>query len=113
MCSQKEAISILRKATERYNILFPGTLKESYLYGSYARGEYTSESDVDILFSADILPEEICRYRDGLAKISSDLSLDHDITVSLTIKPADQFNRYSDAMPFYRNVKKEGIRYDG
>ena len=113
MCSQREALAILRRATERYNDLFPGTLRESYLYGSYARGDYTPDSDVDILFSADIRPDEISDYRNGLAKISSDLSLDHDITVSLTLKSAEQFNKYSDSMPFYSNVKREGIRYDG
>lgn len=113
MCTQGEALTILRKATEQYNLLFPGTLQDSFLYGSYARGDYNSDSDVDILFSADIQPEDISKYRDGLAEIASELSLDHDITVSLTLKPAEQFNKYSDALPFYRNVKREGIRHEG
>jgi site-specific DNA recombinase len=37
-------------------------LKDGYLYGSYARGDYHSESDIDILLTVDMSPEEICRY---------------------------------------------------
>ena len=39
--------------------------------------------------------------------------LDESITVSVTVKPLEQFRRYQTALPYYRNVVREGIRYAG
>ena len=109
MCTQKDAIRILHKTKRMCSEIFP--IKEAYLYGSYARGDFHSESDVDILITADIRPEDISKYRGQIAAITSELSLENDVTVSVTVKPEEQFRRFSEAMPFYRNVKAEGIRY--
>ena len=82
-----------------------------YLFGSYARGEQNAESDIDILLTADLTQEQIVEKRRAIAALSSDLSLDHDVTVSIQIVPLAQFLRYADFLPFYQNVLKEGIRY--
>jgi len=48
-------ISSLKELCERYKVL---GLKLLILYGSYARGDYTNESDIDILVVADKLPTD-------------------------------------------------------
>ena len=48
MCTQNEAVVILREVYEGCQKIF-GDIKDAYLYGSYARGDYHEESDVDIL----------------------------------------------------------------
>lgn len=110
MC-QSEAIAILNEVYQRCHSAFPNGLKEAYLYGSYARGDFDNESDVDILLTVDLEPADISHYRNQVAAISSDLSLDHDVTVSITIKSFDHFHRYSSVLPFYKNVLTEGIHY--
>lgn len=46
---------------------FPGRLEFLGLQGSYARGEATGESDIDVVVILDILtPEDIRRYREML-----------------------------------------------
>ena len=50
-------------------------------------------------------------YSNAIDDISSELSLKNDITLSITIKPAKQFERFADVLPYYSNVIKEGIRY--
>ena len=82
-----------------------------YLFGSYARGEQNAESDIDILLTADLTQEQIAETRRAVAALSSDLSLDHEVTVSIQIVPLTQFRRYADFLPFYQNILKEGIRY--
>lgn len=112
MCNQHLAITILKEAFAFCELLFQHNLKDSYLYGSYARGDFDEESDVDILLTVSLTNDEIKAARHNIAQLSSRLSLKHDVTVSLTVKPHDQFEHYANILPFYQNVKKEGIRYD-
>jgi len=58
-------------------------------------------------------PTELSTCRSRIAAISSDLSLAHDITVSIAVKLLDQFCRYSDVLPYYKNVLPEGVRCAG
>lgn len=110
MC-QPETIVILSEVYQRCHRVFSSRLREAYLYGSYARGDFDTESDVDILLTVDLHPVDISHYRNQIAAISSDMSLVHDVTVSITIKSFGHFHRYSSVLPFYKNVLTEGIRY--
>lgn len=49
----------------------------------------------------------------SVAKIDSDLSLEHNVTVSVTVKLLEQFTRFAEISPFYRNVINEGICHAG
>jgi len=111
MCNQSQAIAILGEVYTSCSPVFGNAIADAYLYGSYARGDYHSESDIDILLTVDLPQEAIAKLRSRLAAIISDLSLKHDITVSVAVKPLAQFNRYADVLPYYKNVLKEGIRY--
>lgn len=109
MCSREQALIILDEVSKACGRLF--NIQDAYLYGSYARGDYHSESDVDILLAADAGPDEIRRQRKAVASIVSDLCLKHDVTISVTVKPAEQFARYAGILPYYRNVVREGVRH--
>lgn len=111
MCNQRQAIAILGEVYTSCNPIFGNAISDAYLYGSYARGDYHAESDIDILLAVDLTPEAISKLRNKLALITSELSLEHDITVSVTVKPLAQFKQYADVLPYYKNVLKEGIRY--
>ena len=94
------------------NDLFPCGIQDAYLYGSYARGDYHPESDVDILLTVKMDWPEIAAYRKKVAHIASKLSLEHDITVSVSVNPLDLFVHHPD-LPYYKNIRTEGIRYEG
>jgi len=111
MCNQSQAIVILGEVYAACNPVFDNAIKDAYLYGSYARGDYHDESDIDILLTVDLDPAAISALRNRVGMISSYLSLKHDVTVSVTVKPFDQFRRYADVLPYYKNVLGEGIRY--
>ena len=113
MCTKSEAITILEEAYERSRDIFGDGLINGYLYGSYARGDFDAESDVDILLTVDWSDDDIRANNKLIARIDSDLSLAHNVTVSVTVKQSDQFDRFADISPFYRNVINEGICYAG
>ena len=45
----------------------------------------------------------------SMTERSSELSMDHDVTVSLTVRSESQFK--PQQVPYYKNVLNEGIRY--
>ena len=112
MCNQSQALSILSEAFISSNNVYKNKVSEAYLYGSFARGDYHEYSDVDILVTVDMDTEELRNYRSFLASINSELSLKHDVTVSITVKSLEHFRKYADVLPYYKNVLKEGVRYE-
>ena len=84
-------------------------LKKVILYGSYARGDYNSLSDIDIMILTDFSDEEIEEYRDKISDIAFDIELENNISLSPIIRNIDVFNKRTTYIPFYRNVKQEGV----
>ena len=107
MCDRREAMAILHEAYDKCSAVLP--LSDAYLYGSYARGDYDSESDVDIILISPLPADAIWPKRRHVSRIANALSLDHDITVSLCLRSQEQFQ--PQALPYYRNVVNDGIRY--
>ena len=80
------------------------------LYGSYSRGDYDDESDIDIMVRIFCPIEALEDYSYYFNKLSSRLSLENDITVSILLRDSETFNKYKSVLPFYTNVEKEGIK---
>lgn len=112
MCTQSRAMVILGEVYSACQKIFPCQILDAYLYGSYARGDYTNESDVDILLIVSAERNDIALKRPMLAAVTSDLSLKHNVTVSVTVKPSNHFSQFLSVLPFYQNVVKEGVRYE-
>ncbi len=112
MCTKEQALLILSEAYERCQELYEGKVRDAYLYGSYARGDFHAESDVDIMMTVSAEDGYLRGKRVLLSEINSDLSLAHDITVSVKSASTERFDRMRDALPFYRNILGEGLRYD-
>ena len=111
MCNQEQALLILGEVFDSCNQAFDKQVNDAYLYGSYARGDYHEDSDIDILLTVDATPVDLPMYRKQLAHICSKLSLRPDIMVSATVKSLAEFHRYASVLPFYKNVLREGVRY--
>ena len=83
-------------------------LAEVILYGSRARGDAAPDSDYDLLIVADgpatLEREDV--FRRSIYPI--ELETGAVLTVILVAK-ADWNSSLYDSMPFYRNIKREGI----
>ena len=111
MCTRNQAFEILKTVYCACDPILERSIHDAILYGSYARGDFHAESDIDILLTADLSQEQIAAHRRAVSAVSSALSLEHDVTVSIHVVPLTQFQRYAEFLPFYQNVLKEGIRY--
>ncbi len=105
----QKTVSILTQITVEAKRVFGSSLYSVLLYGSYARGDYDDESDMDIMILVDIPREQLSSYKKPFLTLTSDLGLINDILITVTLKDLYTFEKYLDAVPFYQNVKKEGV----
>jgi len=84
-------------------------LRNVILYGSYARGDYNEDSDIDIMVLADMGDTDVYEYEKPLWRAASRLDLENNMMVSVQIKDKNFFNEWVEVLPFYRNVMKDGV----
>jgi predicted nucleotidyltransferase len=86
--------------------IYGGKIKKVILYGSFVRGESTSDSDIDVLVLVDqsINPLEV---RESLSDLLFDILLEKGELISVIAVPEQFFESYNS--PFMLNVKKEGV----
>ena len=93
------------------NDTFGDRVKKIILYGSYARGDFNTSSDIDIMILTDFTDDEIVQYRSEIVQLAYDIEWNNkfDIHLSPLVKNVDRFNYWLEALPFYMNVQKEGV----
>lgn len=87
--------------------LYGDRLQGLYLYGSYARGDFTPDSDVDVLvvLAGEVKPgEEVGRY----SQIVADINLRHDVLIATF--PVSEWWLRERKTPLLENVRREGVR---
>jgi predicted nucleotidyltransferase len=95
----RQAASILRER-------FPVT--SVVLFGSKARGQATSESDIDLL----VLTHEQVNHEQKrrMSRALFDLQLQRAVVINLLIVPAEDWERgLYQVLPIRREIEKEGV----
>jgi predicted nucleotidyltransferase len=103
---KKKVKSLMTKLKKGLAELYGPRLKAVILFGSYARGDYNKNSDLDVMIVLDTYKsrwEELVRS----AELASDLSLEYGVTISRTIMSEAQWNKGD--LPVLVNVRAEGI----
>lgn len=85
-------------------------LKTVILYGSYARGDYTKDSDIDIMVLLDLSDIDIKKYRHELSGATYDFNMDYDVDIKPIAKNQEHFNKWVEVYSFYSNVASEGVK---
>jgi predicted nucleotidyltransferase len=88
-------------------------LSKVIVYGSYARGDYWENSDVDVMILVKLSDEDIKKVENDIYDLAFDIEMSTGIDISPIIKNEDQYEYWVDTLPFYRNVREEGVVIDG
>lgn len=102
--------SILRDISKHVRTLFADRLSSAVLFGSYARGDFDADSDIDVALLVDCSREELRAYQDPLAKLTTDLSLEYGQLVSFICIPYAEYIKWLPALPFYQSIEREGVK---
>jgi len=97
----------LKELQEYLAKIYGERLRGIYLYGSYARGDFRSDSDVDVLIALEgtVNPsQEIDLIGDGVA----DICLEHNVLIGTFPVPEEWLKVRKS--PLFENVRREGIR---
>ena len=105
MLNKKEMTMLLDEAVDGLKAIYGSHIMGIILFGSYARGDFTKDSDIDIAVIPD-LP----RGQAKLIEFSSDLDLKYDTLTSFRCIPYSEFEQWKDTLPFYLNIQREGIK---
>ena len=109
MCTQSKLDHILATVAKQAQSVFGSRLEQVILYGSYARGDFDDESDIDIMILADVNRDDLPSYKPSFRQVTSDLGMKNDVLITVTLRDSQTFHRFLDAVPFYQNVIKEGV----
>lgn len=109
-----EIVRIVNNFSEDVKEIFGDRLSKIILYGSYARGDFRENSDVDIMILVRIPDEEeIRKCEKKLYDMVFDIQMETEIDISPIVKNEEHFEYWVDTLPFYRNVRDEGIVLNG
>ena len=110
MRTKQEVTMIVAELCSRIALLFPQDKIEAILFGSYARGDADSGSDIDVLLLVDASRQVISDRNWQVGDLAAELLLDHGIVVSPFVENREYFNRNLQLFPFYRSIEREGVR---
>lgn len=101
--------SLLHQYLTEIQKIYGTHLKSVILYGSYARGDYTADSDIDIMILVDLPNESLDYYLESLSELGFQYNVEHDIWIMPIVKNIDHFQYWVSAYPFYKNIQSEGV----
>lgn len=101
--------NLIEKYISEIKKIYGSHLQRVILYGSYARGDFKPDSDIDIMILLDISDLELKTYSQKLSYMTYDFNLDNDLDIKPIAKSEAHFRKWVENYPFYANIHKEGV----
>ncbi len=79
------------------------------LYGSYARGDFRPDSDVDVMILLNTGEEEINQIETKICDITYEFNNDYGTDIMPIVQSEKNFEYWKKADMFYKNVEREGV----
>ena len=101
---------VMQEFAKSVRKILGNSLDSVIVYGSYARGDYSEFSDIDVMLLVSLGEEGIKKISDQISDLAFDFMMKYGVDISPVITNVDHFNYWVDNLPFYRNVRDEGVR---
>ena len=104
----KTVHEVIYQFSQQVKVILGSKLTKVIMYGSYARGDNSDNSDVDIMLLTTLTEEEIESVETKIFDLAFDFQMEYGLDISVIIKNEEHFNYWLGALPFYNNIEKEG-----
>lgn len=108
-CMPENIRNIIYRFSQELRHILGDKLTKVIVYGSYARGDFRENSDIDIMILVKMSDEEIRLVKNDIYDLAFEFEINTGIEFSPIIKNEDQYEYWVDTLPFYRNVRDEGV----
>ena len=108
--TEEKIREVVAKFTEAAEQIYGSKLREVILYGSCARGDFTKDSDIDILVLLDVPEKNLSEERDKILDIMDRLNLNYDVVLAPVFQNCALFQKYMPVSAFYQNIEREGVK---
>ncbi|HCT92563.1 MAG TPA: DNA polymerase subunit beta [Lachnospiraceae bacterium] len=98
---------ILQIYKKELHTLPDSSIKKIILYGSYARGDFNKNSDIDIMILVD--QKNFKKCEDQIFDLTYDFNQEHNTDIMPIVQNIGHFNYWKKAYMFYRNITQEGV----
>ena len=102
--------NIIQDFAKSVRKMMGNSLDSVIVYGSYVRGGYSELSDIDVMLLVYLGEEEIKKISDQISDLAFDFMMKYGVDISPVITNIDHFNYWVDNLPYYRNIRDEGVR---
>ncbi|MBP3284257.1 MAG: nucleotidyltransferase domain-containing protein [Clostridia bacterium] len=109
MCKEDTLRMILEDVLRYAKSELGDLLNSVILYGSYARGDYDKESDIDVMIIADITSDEVKKQIKKFSDFSVEIDLKYGVVLSLLIQDKATYERYKATYALFKNIEAEGV----
>lgn len=110
MCTHEQLSGITGQIVNIYRNVYGNAISGVFLYGSYARGDYREDSDIDVVAIVKGARLDLQEQLRTVWEQAADVGLENDVIVSPVVIPYDEFEEYKYILPYYRNIAEEGRR---
>ena len=101
--------SLLKIYREELEKVTDDRVKKVILYGSYARGDFRPDSDVDVMVLVDANVDSVSPLERKICDITYDFNNEHETDIIPVVQSKEHFDYWKNADMFYRNVETEGV----
>jgi predicted nucleotidyltransferase len=108
---QGNALQLLRKYRRAIESVSDKHIKKVILFGSYARGDFRDDSDIDVMILVDFDENstQAKLYEDKIYDVTYDFNWENDTEIMPVVKNIQQFDYWKKSYLFYRNVETEVV----
>ena len=103
-------LEIMQNCAKSVRKMLGDSLDSVIVYGSFARGDYSELSDIDVMLLVSLGEEDIKKISDQISDLAFDFMMKYGVDISPVITNTDHFNYWADNLPYYRNVRDEGVK---
>jgi predicted nucleotidyltransferase len=79
------------------------------LFGSYARGDFTEDSDIDVFLIVDASEDALREYSDALCDFTATMNVENGVDLAPIVVSRKSYRYWRNVHPLYQEIRQDGV----